>query len=1325
MKNYLLLLIFTISSFAIIAQDKFKNPKKIDEKNKSKISFDKNLLITKIQANPLKISRGENDLPIFITGKILNPKATKYARGTMESKAFGYLESLKETLKITAPENEFKITTSETDELNQQHIRMDQIFKGIPVYGGEMILHTDGIEVDKLNGRYFPTPKITNLNPTIDQQKAIDLVKLDLKKVSIFQNLTPLEKSVLKYSAPKSELIIYHENEDLNKEFLTWKIEIRPNLIERWEYFVDAKSGKIISKYNTTCAVDGPATATASDLNNISRSVKSYLKGSNYFLIDASKDMFPGGTVNDEDPQGVIWTIDASNTTPEDLSVKQVGSSNNSWLNKTAVSAHYNAGLAYDYYKNKHNRLSLNGKGGTIISIINITETNEKTGAIQQMDNAFWNGEFMGYGNGNSFFKPLAGGLDVAGHEMTHGVIENTANLNYQGQSGAINESMADVFGVLIDRQDGDFVVGEDVMKSGPFLRSLSDPNKGDQPAHMNEIYTGSEDNGGVHINSGIPNKAFHLFVKGLSGNEEQQKIKAEKVYYRALTKYLTRSSKFIDLRAAIVQSCKDLASDVGADAETSAIAAFAGVGIGAGATTSTPTPKPVEDLPANNGSEFILSYDPCDKSIYNSDKTFTNNIVIVKDVIIDHKPSVTDDGSFAYYVAKKALGEGGTLNRVNLSGTPKVEVLSSDEVWSNVAVSKDGKRLAVNTVKTTEDDQKKIYIVNLETGDLKGFPLYNPTYSSTVKSAGTPVYSDALEWEYNGEYVIYDAYNEIKTNSLVGSTAENTINYWDVGLIHAWDVAKNTLSGGTIAKVFTNLAKDESIGNPSFAKKSTSVVAFDRVFDGKYSILTVDFESKGTDGGYKRSEVANNTIGFPEFSASDDKILFNRVVTNRTKGCDIDTTNTGSLNLAADKITYNGTSKLDFIEKSSLAVWYTVGQRQLPKATQVINIALPDKPAGNASTVELAKTTDKGNPVTYKVISGPASIVSGNLALTGLPGKVKLQGDAAGNSTTNAVQTLFEFCVLPVKPTIVVTEKTSTFLLSSSAPTGNVWLKDGATFPSNLTKDIEVNNSSSYSVKVVVDGCEGPQSDAVKVGAMAAQTISVVTIADKVEGDKSSINLSANTSAGNAVIYTIVSGPASISGNQIVLSGQPGRVKVKGTSPATTKNTAAEINYDFCVNPSKPSISITTQATEYLFTSNAATGNNWYRNGVALNVTEKSIQVVTTNTFTVQVVVDGCKSEFSNGATAPKEFVLAEEALEKAGISVYPNPVSDYLILKYGNTKINQVSITNLSGISVFTKEYLKGSELNIDLKSIPKGLYLLNLKTNKGDFSKKLLKE
>jgi Zn-dependent metalloprotease len=119
-------------------------------------------------------------------------------------------------------------------------------------------------------------------------------------------------------------------------------------------------------------------------LNGKTRSINTYLVGSSYYMIDASKSMYKGGTINVENPQGVIWTLNAAGSSVNDVTVRQVSSTNNTWGNTESVSAHYNASLAYDYYEKTFGRKSLNGKGGSIISLINLTDEDGRA-----MDNAF------------------------------------------------------------------------------------------------------------------------------------------------------------------------------------------------------------------------------------------------------------------------------------------------------------------------------------------------------------------------------------------------------------------------------------------------------------------------------------------------------------------------------------------------------------------------------------------------------------------------------------------------------------------------------------------------------------------------------------------------------------------------------------------------------------------------------------------------------------------------------------------------------------------------------------------------------------------------
>ncbi|MCD8539852.1 MAG: M4 family metallopeptidase [Leadbetterella sp.] len=416
--------------------------------------------------------------------------------------------------------------------------------------------------------------------PGIKEAEAIRFAYTDLGRQSVVQKNGLMEK-LLSMDPDKGELFIYPGK---NGSRLVYHLTLRPNLLERWVYFVDAHSGEVIEKYNHTCTLDGVVQATSRDLNNIQQAFNAYQIGSQYVLIDTKKKMFRAGDSElPNSPVGAILTIDAKNARVdnEDMDLYHVVATNPGQWNATAVSAHVNASRSYDYYEQKFQRLSLNGNGGNIISVINITDEDGKG-----FDNAFWNGVFMGYGNGGQAFKPLAGSLDVAGHEMTHGVIENTAKLEYRNQPGALNESFADIFGAMIDRDN--WTLGEDVVNRSVFpsgaLRSLQNPNQGGkndpgyQPMNMSQYEvlkdTPEQDNGGVHINSGIPNHAFYLFATAANMNKE----KAENVYYHALTRYLGRTSRFLDLRLAVIQSAKDL---YGEGAETQAArSAFDRVGI-------------------------------------------------------------------------------------------------------------------------------------------------------------------------------------------------------------------------------------------------------------------------------------------------------------------------------------------------------------------------------------------------------------------------------------------------------------------------------------------------------------------------------------------------------------------------------------------------------------------------------------------------------------------------------------------------------------------------------------------------------------------------
>jgi len=1112
-KLFLLSSILCLSHFGF-SQNKFKTVKRSDgavsqetnEKPVDNSAFQNTIARPKYLTNPsdnqaytnliskkngLKITTDENGMPSMIEGIPTNvKKGSRSARmSALSSSAYNYLEAVKPFLRLSNPDAELDILKTETDEIQTTHLRLQQTYKGLPVYGGEMILHKkENEEVSLLNGHLYPTPQIENVKPSLSEDNVGKLAISDVSKNSIVKTMTATEMTILKYEKPKTELIIYHQNQKADAEHLAYQVTVRPNFLERWVYVIDGNSGQILDKYNHTCTLDGTAKATASDLNGVSRSLNVYLSGNTYNLIDATKKMFTSGTVKADDPQGVIWTIDAGNSkVSEDLTISQISSSNkDNWSNSpNGISAHYNAGVAYDYYLKTHGRNSLNGAGGTIVSIINITDENGKG-----FDNAYWNGEYMGYGNGGTYFKSLAGGLDVGGHEMTHGVIEKTANLEYKSQSGAINESLADCFGSMVERKNGidGWRIGEDVVKGSYYptgcLRDLSNPNNGGsslndngyQPANMNQYYTGSQDNNGVHINSGVPNNAFYRFATASGMTKE----KIEKVYYRALTFYLTRTSQFLDLRRAVIQSATDLKASIGiTDSDINAAkAAFDAVGITDGnapnPTPSNPTtpvpPVPKADVPVNTGTEGLLSYDPVAKKLYKSsikgEADLNSFVELVTNVVIENKPTVPDDGTYAYFVA----GDG-FIRRVNLAGTPKVEDISSNGVWRNAAISKDGKKIAAlrklaTTLATTD---KQIAVFNLDAGTSKLYTLYNPTYTKGVNT-GQVQNADALEWDHQSENLVYDAFNTIK--SATGTES----NFWDVGFINVWNASKNDFGNGQIDKLFTSLDQGTNIGNPSFSKNSTNIIAFDFFIEEDNVNYVIGVNTERTNGYDFIYE--NNTLGYPDYSRTDGYVLYNYLDTNNI-------VNTYQITMDATKIKSVANTQKYLIGQSKYAVWYTVGTRVLPtKQNQTISLTkLVDKLVTDPA-FDITATASSNLAVSLSIVYGSASISSKRITLAGTAGRVKINAFQDGNSNFYNVVKADSFCVNPLKPTISVIRKTDTYgdywEYTSSAVNGNVWYRDGVILESlRGAQIVKIVSGSRFNVQVVTtDSCGSALSD-------------------------------------------------------------------------------------------------------------------------------------------------------------------------------------------------------------------------------------------------------
>ncbi|OZM56217.1 peptidase M4 [Lottiidibacillus patelloidae] len=488
------------------------------------------------------------DTPILKGKKLLNWKAGKdtpsFIYGDLSTKTYSDVFSVKEFIKENTktfklnPAKDLTLMETTTDEVGMTHYRFIQSVKGVPIEGAEFFVHTDKDGyVKAVNGNLVTSAKQFKMpKQKVSEAKAIQNawshINLSKEDTIVESHGPSVHGNHVENTAEKSKLVVYeHEG----KFYLTHKVQLQ--FIEpygaNWQVFVDATNGEIVDSFNavTHGATSGYGYGVLGDY----KTLNTYYYNGWYYLYDVTKPM-----------NGVIETRDANNgTTQGGYSVD----SNNAFTSSgqaADVDAHKYAGIVYDYYYNTHNRNSFDNAGSTIISTVHYS-TN--------YNNAFWNGNQMVYGDGDgTTFIALSGALDVVAHELTHAVTERTAGLIYQDQSGALNESMSDVFGYFVEPND--YLMGEDVYTpgiSGDALRSISDPTAYGQPDHMNDYYYTSSDNGGVHTNSGIPNKAAYNTIVSIG------KTKAEKIYYRALTVYLTSSSDFSDARAALLSSTADL----------------------------------------------------------------------------------------------------------------------------------------------------------------------------------------------------------------------------------------------------------------------------------------------------------------------------------------------------------------------------------------------------------------------------------------------------------------------------------------------------------------------------------------------------------------------------------------------------------------------------------------------------------------------------------------------------------------------------------------------------------------------------------------------
>jgi hypothetical protein len=234
--------------------------------------------------------------------------------------------------------------------------------------------------------------------------------------------------------------------------------------------------------------------------------------------------------------------------------------------NRAAVTANVNAQVVYDFLESLFHRQSIDGKQMTLVSVVNCARSDGNT----NFPEAFWNGDRMLYGQspGPERLLSMATHLDVVAHELCHGLTQQTANLRYRDESGALNESISDILGVIVanrtkrgqDARTWSWEIGPGLGRNGGPLRNMADPGGGDppQPQHMNDYVITMQDNGGVHYNSGIHNHAAYRVLTWYmpDGSRLLTPDELAQMYYFILLQ-LTDNATFSDARRTLVESVR------------------------------------------------------------------------------------------------------------------------------------------------------------------------------------------------------------------------------------------------------------------------------------------------------------------------------------------------------------------------------------------------------------------------------------------------------------------------------------------------------------------------------------------------------------------------------------------------------------------------------------------------------------------------------------------------------------------------------------------------------------------------------------------------
>ena len=465
-----------------------------------------------------------------------------------ESKSGTIQQQLAAQLGLSS--NDLAETSAFQTKNNITHTKYQQSYKGVQVVGGEFILHQKPNSATTVSAEYFPNIRIST-NPLFSREEAMQ------KAINYADAKSYIWQSDATYTRPTPTLMVMDEAYPAfsGDYMLVYGVEIySTSPLAREQYYINAMDGSLVSTENLMCTESVPASGQSLYLGEVDFVTDSIAPGE-YQMIDFSRGN--GNATYTNNGERILMTDDDNYWDFSDIHNRNA-----------AVDAHFCTAKFYDLLVDYFDYSGLDGEGESMNCIVNVRDD-------EAFVNAFWDGRFSYFGNGDCDRGPLTS-LDVVAHEFTHGLTDYTSDLVYQDEPGALNESMSDIFGKALEwyvtPDDFNWLVGDIFILDDtrqPF-RDMSDPNNQGHPKYYrgNLWYTAEEDNGGVHSNSGVLNYWFYLIVDGGTGvNEKGDPFdivgmgmeKAIQIPFMMQRAYLTRTSEYSDAYVAAIESAKDI----------------------------------------------------------------------------------------------------------------------------------------------------------------------------------------------------------------------------------------------------------------------------------------------------------------------------------------------------------------------------------------------------------------------------------------------------------------------------------------------------------------------------------------------------------------------------------------------------------------------------------------------------------------------------------------------------------------------------------------------------------------------------------------------